>query len=137
MFVCNFPINGVRVLWLYCYIYAYGIAMLMILRIKHREGNIVGYMSLGLKSGSAFATLLIGIVLQISGYDGTLAIQSASALRGIHILIGILPVIFLGFGLILLIKYPMRDKDVTIIEEQIVKRDAGLPYSTLEIEHLM
>ncbi len=129
---------GVRVLWLYCYIYAYGISMLDdIKNNKRREGNVVGFMSLGLKMGSAIATWLIGFVLQLSGYDGSLAVQSASALTGIRIIIGVLPVVFIGIGLLLLVKYPMRDKDSVAIEDAIEKRNEGLPYSTDSFAHLM
>lgn len=129
---------GVRVLWLYCYIYAYGVSMLDdIKNTKHREGNVVGFMSLGLKMGAAIATWLIGYILQTYGYDGTLSVQSAEALTGVRILIGALPVLFIGIGLLLMIKYPMTDKDTRNIEEAIEKRNAGLPYSTEEFAHLM
>jgi len=129
---------GVRVLWLYCYIYAYGISMLDdIKNKKRREGNVVGFMSLGLKMGAAIATWLIGFVLQRTGYDGNAVVQLSSAISGIRLLVGFIPVIFISIGLYSIIKYPMRDHDIVNIEEAIKKRNEGLPYSIESFEHLM
>jgi GPH family glycoside/pentoside/hexuronide:cation symporter len=137
LFVVTLAI-GIRALWLYCYIYAYGIAMLDdIKNKKHREGNIVGFMSFGLKLGSAIATWVIGAVLQASGYVGDQEIQSESALSGIHTVTSILPVIFVGVGLFLMILYPLRDRHLTDIEKAIEARDRGEEYSTESFAHLM
>ena len=129
---------GSRVLWLYCYIYAYRCAMLDdIKNSKHREGNIVGFMSLGLKAGSAIATFAIGIILEMFSYDGSAAVQSATALFGIRFVATILPAIMFAIGLVILFKYPMKQKDADAIEAAIIKRDAGEAYSTEEFEHLL
>lgn len=129
---------GSRVLWLYCYIYAYGIAMLdNIKNDKHREGNVVGYMSLGLKIGSAIATFSIGTVLAVFGYDGQAAAQTSEAIFGIRMANSVLPAILMLIGMIIIIKYPMKDKDTVAIEKAIKARDAGEPYSTEEFKHLL
>lgn len=129
---------SVRAIWLYCYIFAYQCAMLDdIKNEKHREGNIVGFMSLGLKLGAALASWIIGFVLNHTGYDGTAAVQTAEALNGLKSLLGIYGAIFLAIALLLAILWPMREKQADAIEKAIEARDAGEEYSTEEFKNLL
>lgn len=129
---------AVRAIWLYCYIFAYQVAMLDdIKNEKHREGNIVGFMSLGLKLGAALASWIIGLVLNSTGYDGTAEVQSAEALHGLQSLLGVYGSIFLGIAVLLAVLWPMREKQAAAIEKAIEARNAGQEYSTEEFQNLL
>lgn len=67
-------------------------------RIRPRaEGFVYSAASLGVRVGSALASAFIGWVLGAYGYDGSLAVQSESAMRGIRIMFYYAPmVVFLA-----------------------------------------
>lgn len=61
------------------------------------EGFVYSAASLGVRVGSALASVFIGWVLGAYGYDGSLAVQSESAMRGIRIMFYYAPmVVFLA-----------------------------------------
>ena len=61
------------------------------------EGFVYSAASLGVRVGSALASAFIGWVLGAYGYDGSLAVQSESAMRGIRIMFYYAPmVVFLA-----------------------------------------
>lgn len=62
---------------------------------KRLEGAIVAGTSLGSTIGGGVGAALSGIVLDLFGFDGTQAVQSASAILGIKIVNSLLPALFL------------------------------------------
>ncbi len=57
------------------------------------EGFVYSAASLGVRFGSALASAVIGWVLGLYGYNGELAVQSASAMKGIRIMFYYAPLI--------------------------------------------
>lgn len=60
-------------------------------RMEGTLGCLVGFAN---KIGSAFATFLLGAMLSVSGFDGTLAVQPDTAIGMIRFLFALMPVIF-------------------------------------------
>lgn len=76
------------------------------------EGFVYSAASLGVRFGSAFASAFIGWVLGAFGYDGELAVQSESAIKGIKIMFYYAPmVVFVGLLLLLLFYHLDREYD--------------------------
>ena len=55
--------------------------------------------------GIAFSGILLGGILQLTGYDGNLAVQGAEAIGGIRITFGVIPAVFLVLTALVLQKY--------------------------------
>jgi Na+/melibiose symporter and related transporters len=51
---------------------------------------------------------ILGVILQIAGFDGNAAAQTASALTWIENSATVLPMIFMVIAIIALYKYPLR-----------------------------
>ncbi|MDR1642169.1 MAG: MFS transporter [Clostridiales bacterium] len=79
---------------------------------KRSEGMITSAQSVMAKLGSAFGLGIAGILLGISGYDGTLAVQSDSANGMIIFLNTVFPCIL---GLIMVVIFQFYDLDKKIV----------------------
>lgn len=62
---------------------------------KHIDGTMYSCTSFGLKVGGGLGTALTGWLLDFSGFDGTVAVQSESCINMLHIMYLWLPVIIL------------------------------------------
>lgn len=67
------------------------------------EGSMFACSSMGIKVGSGIGLAVAGWLLDISGYDGLLAVQPDSALNMISIMYLVLPVISIGLQLLLML----------------------------------
>lgn len=85
------------------------------------EGFVYSAASLGVRFGSAFASALIGWVLGAFGYEGALAVQSESAMKGIRIMFYYAPMVVFAALLILLLFYHL-DKEYDGIMEALEER---------------
>ena len=62
------------------------------------------------KLGGAFGSFLMGVMLDVGGYNGTLTVQPDSALMMIRVLFGIIPSIFMVIVLICVVAYRPLDR---------------------------
>lgn len=85
------------------------------------EGFVYSAASLGVRFGSAFASAFIGWVLGAFGYDGSLAVQSESAMKGIRIMFYYAPVVVFA-GLLILLAFYHLDKEYDGIMQVLEKR---------------
>lgn len=88
---------------------------------KRAEGFVYSAASLGVRFGSAFASAFIGWVLGAFGYDGSFAVQSESAMKGIRIMFYYAPVVVF-IALFLLLLFYHLDKEYDGIMEILKKR---------------
>ena len=85
------------------------------------EGFVYSAASLGVRVGSALASAVIGWVLGAYGYDGKLAVQSATAMKGIRIMFYYAPLAVFVAILFLLLFYKLdREYDtiMSVLEER-------------------
>ncbi len=71
-----------------------------------REGVFASMWTFSVKIGQALALGLTGLVLDLSGYRAD-QVQSVSAIRGIKLLTGIIPVVILLIGIAVIRHYPI------------------------------
>lgn len=84
---------------------------------KRKTGNAVEAVyssvnSLADKIGLGLGSVLLGVVLEYGGYQGELAVQSASAIAAIRILYTIVPAALLGIALIAFIFFDLDKKRI-------------------------
>lgn len=92
---------------------------------ERHEGMFYSITTLARKITSAGKVPLIGLVLEITGYQPNLAQQSVVAVKGIKMVIGPIPAILLALGIFIAYKYPLDRQDFTKIVEELNKRRAA------------
>lgn len=85
------------------------------------EGMLGSVNSFSFKLGSGIASGMVGLIMGAAGYDGTLEVQSVSAIISIKALFNYLPMILMGVLLILAICYKL-DKELPKIKEELAAR---------------
>lgn len=94
---------------------------------KRREGSLVAVVSFAQKFGSAIGTYAIGIMLAAVGYDATAAEQTPQTLTGILSLSTLLPALGALLMLLIMLKYPIEQKEYDLILQANADRKAGAP----------
>ncbi len=89
---------------------------------ERHEGIFYSFTTLARKITSAGTVPLIGLVLELTGYEPNLAQQSAEAVRGIKMVIGPIPAILLCVGIFIAYKYPLDRSDFLDIVNKIQAR---------------
>ncbi|WP_008318993.1 MFS transporter [Leptolyngbya sp. PCC 6406] len=74
---------------------------------ERREGLFYAFMTLLQKFGLGVGVALVGLALEVTGYEASAALQPASALLALRIAIGPLPMVLLAIGLVLAYFYPI------------------------------
>jgi GPH family glycoside/pentoside/hexuronide:cation symporter len=74
---------------------------------RRREGTFYAFMTLLQKIGLALGIYLVGLALEVSGFDNELVQQSDSALTAIRFFAGPVPLVLLICGMILVYFYPL------------------------------
>ena len=77
---------------------------------KLAEGAVFAATGLGNTLGAGIGASLSGIVLGLFGYDGTLEVQSASAILGIKICYAVIPTVLMLVACILFLAYNLEKK---------------------------
>jgi GPH family glycoside/pentoside/hexuronide:cation symporter len=89
---------------------------------ERHEGMFYSITTLARKITSAGTVPLIGVVLELTGYEPNMAQQSAEAVRGIRMVIGPIPAILLCIGIYIAFKYPLDRDDFLKIVDKIKER---------------
>ncbi|MBP3385118.1 MAG: MFS transporter [Firmicutes bacterium] len=89
---------------------------------KQRQGAIVSLQGLVEALAAGVGAQILGIILQIGGFDGDAAVQSAKALIYIENCVTILPAIFLVLAVLALKKYPITKERFEEIQAELAKR---------------
>ena len=74
---------------------------------------------------TAFGSFILGILLTAGGYDGTLAVQSESALNMIRLLYSVIPAASMCIMLFCALVYRKLDKQLPQIEAELAAREAA------------
>lgn len=102
-----------------------------------RESIITAFPQFIQKFGAAIGMWLAGIVLQITGYDADLTVQSAKTVNGIENISTLFPALFLALSVIGLILYPVTKTRFNALSDALEKKRNGEEYSTQGFEKLL
>lgn len=86
---------------------------------ERHEGMFYSITTLARKVTSAVSVTFIGPILEMTGYQPHVTQQSAEAVRGIKWVIGPLPAILLGLGILIAFKYPLDREQFQAIVSKI------------------
>ena len=89
---------------------------------ERHEGMFYSFTTLARKITSTGTVPIIGLVLELTGYEPNLSVQSAQAVNGIKMVIGPIPAFLLLVGIFIAYKYPLDRKDFLDIVDKIKER---------------
>jgi len=104
---------------------------------KRREGAIVAIIFLCTKIGAAVAMLVAGLLLDLYGYDGKLAVQTAGVLNGILKLGTLYPAILFLLAIIIFSTYPVKKDNFNQLYEALIRKRNNHTYTTDGFEELL
>lgn len=90
---------------------------------KRVDGTMYSCTSLGIKLGGGIGIALTGWLLDLSGFDGTLAVQSASCIRMIQIMYLWIPVVITLIITLLMSKMNVEHANEELRQKQVSKQD--------------
>ena len=90
-------------------------------RMEGTLGSLTGFAN---KVGGAFGGFFLGIMLSLSGYDGTLQVQGDGAILMIRLLASVIPAVFY-LVIILIMRTYKLDKELPKMKEEIEARRAA------------
>lgn len=100
-------------------------------------GIMISYFSFFIKLGKATALQVVGIILDISGYNANLAIQPDSAKTAIINMSSIIPGVLMLLCAFVIGLYPISKSRFQAMQNAKKLRDAGKEYSTEEFKQLL
>lgn len=89
---------------------------------KKRQGAIVSLQGLVEALSAGIGAQLLGIILQLGGFDGDAQVQTERALRWVENSVTIVPAIFLVLAFISLYKYPITKKRFEEIQRKLEEK---------------
>lgn len=90
---------------------------------ERREGMFSAIQSWTLKMGHSLTVIASGFVLNASGFDATLAIQSESAVYLLRVFYTVIPAAALLVSFLIMLFYPLTDKRAYEIRRELDERD--------------
>lgn len=90
---------------------------------KKRQGAIVSLQGLVEALAAGLGAQILGIILQLGGFDGEAAVQSETAMQWVENSVTIVPAIFLALAFLSLYKYPITKKKFEEIQEKLKERN--------------
>ena len=87
-----------------------------------RQGVIVSLQGLVEALAAGIGAQLLGIVLQLAGFDGNAAVQTETALKAVELSVTVLPAVFLVLAFVCMKKYPITKERFEEIQRQLAER---------------
>lgn len=84
-----------------------------------REGMYFGVNGFMIRLGISINAVIMGSVLVRTGYDANLAVQPASAIFGLRLLMSFIPVAAIALGLLILRNYPLEGEKLAEIKGKV------------------
>ena len=90
---------------------------------NRRQGTIVSLQSVAESVPQALGMQLLGIILQLAGFNGAAVVQTPVALEWVENSIMIIPSVFMVLTVVMIYKYPITKKRFEEIQSELRKRD--------------
>lgn len=104
---------------------------------ERREGAVTALAIFVVKIGSALAMQCMGIVLQLSGYDASRAVQTTQALEGIETAFMIFPAVLLLLASLIFSKFPITKESFGLLSAAIEKRKTHPEFADEQLNRIM
>lgn len=90
---------------------------------KRSEGTLSSLQSVFQQIGTSLGMLVTGWILDLTGFDGNLAVQSQSALSGIALLLTILPAMGFLLGAAMMYLFPVTKAKYQMVQKALKERE--------------
>lgn len=104
---------------------------------KRRDGVIFSYYSFILKLGGAAAAQILGIMLQVNGFNEEALVQSESTLGAIESLFTIYPGIFMLISGLVILLSPLTKSRIQELQKALKLKNEGQTYTSEKLEELL
>jgi GPH family glycoside/pentoside/hexuronide:cation symporter len=84
-------------------------------------GTFNGINAIFISPNKQLMIFLFTMILSITGYNGEAVIQTESAVLGIQIGVGLIPIIFFSSGFLILLFFPLRGEKLEVVKKEIRK----------------
>jgi oligogalacturonide transporter len=101
---------------------------------ERRAGTYSGMATFCRKVANGLALGLVGLILGLVGYDGSLAVQTNMAVNGIRVMFVFLPILFIICTMIFVKIYPLNKNAFEVLKTEIDKRKNNDKTTTSEEE---
>ena len=92
---------------------------------ENRSGTVISLQALSESLSIAASAQMLGIILEVAGFDGTAAVQSATAQTWIANCFAVIPGIFMILAALLIYKYPIDKHSFARVMAALEKKKAG------------
>jgi len=89
---------------------------------ERRSGTYSGMATFCRKVANGLALGLVGLILGLIGYDGSLAVQTSFAVNGIRVMFVFLPIVFIIATMIFVKLYPLNRSAFEVLKKEIETR---------------
>ena len=133
--MCNF---GMSAFLVFVYNFLYDVVDIIEFRTQKRDsGAIFAYYSFIIKLGKAGALQLVGILLEVGGYDSTLVVQHAEGKAAILSVATVWPAALFIISALFIFIYPVTKQRIKALQAANALRREGKPYTTDGFEKLL
>jgi len=129
---------GLAVFWTTFYSFTYDISEIdEMVNDKRRVGAITSLPQFLQKLGAAAGMYTLGKVLELTGYNSDLAVQTNSAIMGIENVITIICPIAMTLAVLFMVLYPVTKTRYQKLQKALEEKKAGKEYDTDELNRLI
>lgn len=135
IFMVNFAFSAFLV---FVYNFLYDVVDIIEFQTGKREsGTIFAYYSFIIKLGKAGALQIVGILLEVGGYDATLTIQEAGGATAILNMITVWPAAVFLLSMVFILIYPVTRERINALQKAGGLKRENKPYTTEGFEKLI
>lgn len=102
-----------------------------------RESVITALPQFFQKFGAAVGVWTVSLILELTGYNGKLAVQNAKTVDGIENNVTLIPAAFLVLSVVGAVMYPITREKFTLLKDRLQKKKDGQEYSTSGLEKII
>ena len=103
---------------------------------ENRSGAVISLQALSESLSIALSNQMLGIILQVAGFDGSLAVQTATAQHWIANCFAVIPGLFMILAALLIKKYPIDKTAFERVMKALERRNKGEEIDVKEFEDI-
>ena len=104
---------------------------------QRREGIVVSIQSLSEALSAAITVFILSVILDMSGFDSKLAIQSETALKWMSYSLTFIPAVFMALAVAFVFLYPLTKKRFNLLKDAIEKKANDKEYDKNELKKII
>lgn len=103
---------------------------------ENRSGAVISLQALSESLSIALSNQMLGIILQLAGFDGAAAVQTTGAQHWIANCFAVIPGLAMILAALLIKKYPINKKNFDHVMDALKQRKQGKEIDMAEFEHI-